>query len=214
MSNVKENAVEQLVAQAESILQKQPFDSGHDLEHHTTVLALALDIASHIDQPVDTDAVRIASMWHDVVTQNVADKDVANRSHIKEDTCDYLGRQMTSLGFRNDLIMKTVTAVRYHSFGDQPQNIEGEVLFDADKLAALDIPRWQKIVQSYKLGLIDQKHYDGYISAGKVWIAEMHSKLHFEYSRQLFKARIKALLEDEWSRSLAEQLGVHLENYL
>lgn len=203
-----------VIDQAVQFLTAQPFDAGHDLEHHRTVLTLAEDIAQHSQVPIDLEALKIAVMWHDVVTEPVDNPDTADRNQIKLHTCEYVRSLLTQQGFAPTFVTTVVEAVQYHSFEDQPRNTEGKILFDADKLAAIDLPRWRKVVQAHETGKMSDTSYIGYLTAGKQWLREMTGKLHFAYSQQLFTERMKAVMQDPWAQKLALQIDVNLETYL
>jgi HD superfamily phosphodiesterase len=197
--------IEIILAEAEKFLEKQPLDAGHDIEHHKTVHKIAKDILKHIPDKVHKDVVEIASMWHDVVTGSITNKD-----EIKQQTCTYLETLLKKNGFDTAFIDKTIIAIRYHSFDDIPQNIEGKVLFDADKLAALDIKRWQRVVMAHEQKKMNDDQFRAYIIEGQRWLKTMHDKLHFAYSRQVFASMMQTIVTDKWVKKLTTSLGVEI----
>jgi len=203
-----------ILSKAEEFLSKQPFDAGHDLEHHQTVKAVALDISDHLEEKIDKEALEIAAMWHDVVTESDINPNTTDRNQIKLKTCDYLEKLLHEMGYENEFIERTILAVRYHSYEDEPRNIEGRVLYDADKLSAVDLARWKKVVLAHNAGKLSDENFNTYITAGKQWLSEMTTKLHFKYSQQLFVSRMTEIANDEWAKQLALSIGVDLTTYL
>jgi HD superfamily phosphohydrolase YqeK len=205
---------EAIISAAVEFLTKQPFDAGHDLEHHQTVRTLAIDIENHIEEEVNKEALGIAAMWHDVVTESDINPNTVDRNQIKLTTSDYLEKLLHENGYESEFIETVILAVKYHSYEDEPRNIEGKVLYDADKLSAVDLARWRKVVIAHNAGKLSDENFNRYITAGKQWLSEMTTKLHFEYSKQLFIKRMTEIANDEWAKQLALSMGVDLTEYL
>lgn len=203
----KSDTVQQIVDIAKDFLETQPYDIGHDLDHHYAVLNIALDIADHIDEKVDRDVLEVATMWHDVVT----DPTNKDKEQIKIQTADYLKNLLIQKDVSSDIVDKTFLAMRYHSYEDIPRNIEGKILYDADKLTTFDLDRWKKIAQAYKAAHITQEHFDKYTHGAVERLLELKNKLHFEYSKGLFETHMHYALSDPWARAFAVEIGLDLE---
>ena len=214
ISNECESPMDYALFCAKLLLVSQPFDAGHDYGHHQEVNNIARDIANHIGgeitEPIDVDALDIATMWHDVVVTIPASTGEKDKQKIKLDTCKKLETFLRKLDFEDVFIINVILAVQFHSYEDEPQNIIGKILFDADKLSTISIDRWVKILQAYKEGKINETDYQMYINDGKKRILEMLGKLHFDYSKELCRQRMKAILEDKRAIEIALEIGLDL----
>ena len=185
--------VDEVVSKAEALLKKNKYDKAHDINHHKRVWKMAEDIARNIKDNTDKDVLRIACMWHDVIIKKHG-TEFRNHSHITNATANYLKRYMLGLGFTHLEAKKAYLAVKHHEFNDKPLNIEGKILFDADKLDALTPERslWfahskqgRNSLWNLKLLLLSKKIIRFYIKR----------KFHFKYSQELFEERIRRLKE-------------------
>lgn len=130
-----------IVETAENFLRTQSYDIGHDLDHHYAVLKIASDITDHLDETVDREALKIAVMWHDVVS----DSTVKDKEEIKIQTAEYLKNLLLDNEVEHNKVEEIFLAVRYHSYEDTPRNTIGKILYDADKLTTFDLNRWKKL---------------------------------------------------------------------
>ncbi len=204
--------VPKIIQRAETLLKEHPYDVGHDLEHHLEVWKLAQDIANHIEEKVDYDALQLAVMWHDVVTLEKFDNTFKDRDRITEKTADELEELLKKEKFTKSFISKVILAILHHGFEDQQVNTEGEILYDADKLSALDVTRWIKLFDAAKAGRLSPVSVEAYKKSGKKWISTMRGKLHFQYSKNLHDRMIKALLKDEKAIAIAKTAGWDLKS--
>jgi HD superfamily phosphohydrolase YqeK len=183
--------VHKLIDQAVERLSKQAFDEAHDLRHAEAVWKTAEDICTHIDKVVNKDIIKIACYWHDVVvtpkTQWAEGKNVSA-------TADYLEKKMTKAGFEQESTQKTVAAIRWHEFDDEPVNIEGQIVWDADKLEPFNPDRWLGAIHAVQAGKMTEAKFDALIDTGLKWLKVLRHKYHFDYSRKLFDERLTALL--------------------
>lgn len=211
----------QLLAEARQKLTQNPFDAGHDLSHAEAVWATSQEIVNHLhldpgssedpgsDHP-HLDALQIACFWHDVVVKppdklNPAGENVA-------DTADYLKSRMKVLNFPPTFIRLTVDAVRYHQFNDVPVNLEGRILWDADKLEALNLDRWLAAKKAVDQGKMSSDKLDSYINTALEWLKVLRSKYHFDYSRSLFDKRLKILTSNPELQALAYEKGINFQS--
>lgn len=107
-------------------------DSAHDAEHVYRVLNNALVIAREMEN-VDYDVLIAACLLHDIARPvQIQDPSLCHASVGGEKAYHFL----ISSGFSVDFANKVRDCIRTHRFrkNDQPNSLEGEILFDADKL--------------------------------------------------------------------------------
>lgn len=216
MSNRENNAtqINKIVNDAKDFLKKNPFDQGHDLSHHQRVWKLARTIADDINEKVDIDVLKISVMWHDVVVSESNKWSLQKKHDNLIEMLKYLDNLLTSLKFPIDKKRKILNAIAGHEFGSKQLNIEGKVLFDADKLDALDPARWLKVINAVKSRKMNQFQLKMYAMVGKVWLKTMRGKLNFEYSRILHDRMIRKLANNPQARKIALDFGLDLKKYL
>lgn len=202
--------VSKIVSEAERYLKKNPFDAGHDIKHHREVWELAKDIVNHISKPVDKSALKISVMWHDVIVNKTRNKNFNNRSRLEKESHKHLKDSLESSGFKKDFVGKVLLAIKHHGYDDRPVNIEGKVLYDADKLSGLIPARWQRVENAYKNGEISDSHLKIYKSVGEEWFKNMKEKLHFEYSKKLYDNMISNVRKNKKALKLANKFGANL----
>lgn len=209
---------EQIVEEAKKLLVKNPFDSGHDLAHHEAVWQTAKDIMLHIEEKVDSDALKIACYWHDAVLIEMElykSKNARENKRRVDYTAEYLKKRMQELEFEKSFISRTVSAVQYHEYNRKPRNTEGKILYDADKLEVVGFERIKRMLQAVAQKKMSNLKLKLYIKTGKIWIKTLRSKFYFDYSMLLFDHRMKTLqhkLEnDKKSRELAASIGIDVD---
>ncbi|MBN1332069.1 hypothetical protein JW978_04270 [Candidatus Dojkabacteria bacterium] len=188
-----------IINEAKKLLQENPLDAGHDLSHHERVNELALDIAKQIgDKKLDLDVLEIASMWHDV--------------QLKEglDLSDYLKARLYELKFGERFTAKVAECIRSHSFNQDPELLEAQILYDADKLDTLSIERGRKVAKSLLNRDMDGARKQIYINVGKAWIKEMRQKLHFDVTKRIYDERVKTILQSKEVDKLAQRLEIDI----
>lgn len=108
-------------------------DSAHDEQHIYRVLYAALEIAN--DYSVDNDVLITASLLHDI----------GRNAQINDSSLDHaiVGSSMAydyliSIGWQNEKARHVKNCISTHRYRNhnEPQTIEAEILFDADKLDA------------------------------------------------------------------------------
>jgi hypothetical protein len=185
--------VDVAVKKAETLLKQNKYDAAHDINHHNRVWEIARDIAVNIYSNIDIDILRIACMWHDVLLKE-HEGDIKNHAGITNATAIYLRRYMEELGFNKRQAKMAYLAVKHHELSDKPINIEGEILYDADKLDAFTPERsiWFARSRRGKTSLWSLKLILLRSSLIRYFIKR---KFHFEYSRKLFDERVNNLLK-------------------
>lgn len=198
-----------LITKAKEILEKTPYDMGHDVFHHERVWGNAQIIVEKEKLHVDLDVLYVACMWHDV-TLGKKDEAEARQLHIDE-TLDFLAELMKAEEFSESFRQQVIDAIRDHGFEKKKQaNIEGEVLFDADKLDALDPNRYRKLVEAIQRKKLSRLKLFMYTQATKLWLRTMRNRYHFQTSKEIHDQRIQDLLQDTQTIQLAKELGVDI----
>lgn len=206
--------ISKLIEEGEKLLKSNPYDEGHDLTHHQNVWENAQDIAKNINIPYDKNTLHIASIWHDVVTTEIKDRNFKDRNKITEKTCIYLGNLMRTEELTENLIERTILAIRYHDTKSKPVNTEGKILYDADKLEMLNVNRWKRILGAIKKGSMPKIKLMLYKKFGKYWLKRLKSKYNFDYTRRLHDNKVKLLLNNQEAQTMAKELGEDLKSIL
>ena len=183
--------VNKVLEQAKILLKLQRYDDVHDFNHHKRVWNIAKKIVGRVDEPVNRDVLKIACMWHDVIIKNYAFKSKKHKL-ITTETANYLKNYMINLGFSLQEAQKAYFAVKHHEFSNKPLNIEGKILFDADKLDAFTPERsvWFAKSTQGKNALWSLKLFLLRIRLARFYVKR---KFHFKYSRQLFEKSVREL---------------------
>jgi len=198
-----------ILDESANLLTKQPFDDAHDLSHHERVWENAQKIAGQIPEKLNRDALHVAVMWHDVM---VGDEKLLNKRHKNIGLIlNRLQLLMSENGFDSNFQKIVTEAIKHHEFGSKKQvNIEGKVLFDADKLDALNPTRYRKIINAIKSKKISKLQTFLYVQAAKLWLRTMRSRYHFEISKQMHDKLVAQLLQDKEAIDLGNELGVDI----
>jgi hypothetical protein len=163
------------IERAKELLTKSPFDVYHTLDHHTEVVQNIFDIVKQEKINCDTQLLEIAAWWHDVF------KDDPRESEL-------LTEEFSNFGLDKE-IQKISNIISGHSFSQEQQSVEAKLLYDADKIALVSIPRWRFAFNQFDLGLIPKEERDKYISEWNRRMPIMEAKLNFIYSRQIFRQK-------------------------
>jgi uncharacterized protein len=110
----------------------QGADSVHDFDHVLRVLALAERIGAA--EGADMEIVRAAALLHDVERERAEAEGLDHAACGADRARDILARHPTE---RVEAVAHAIAAHRFRSTGVQPQTLEAQVLFDADKLDAI-----------------------------------------------------------------------------
>ncbi len=201
--------VSNLVVRAKQLLKKYAYDSAHDLSHHERVWDVAQEIVQREDLTLNIDALRVACYWHDLVLEPKAESE-DRQKHLVE-TLNYLSKLMKSRGFKVSFRQRVCDAIKNHSYEKMKQlNIEGEVLFDADKLDAINPNRYRKLILAVSSKQISKFKVFMYRQAAKHWLKTMRDRYHFQASRIMHDKKMKQLLADRAIVQTAKDLGIDL----
>lgn len=183
MDNLHRGAINR----AKELLSKNPFDLYHTLDHHAEVVLNIFDIINHEKIDLKTDLLEIATWWHDVFKDNPREKEL-------------LTKEFTDLGLSQEEIRKIINIVVGHSFGQEQQGIEAKLLYDADKIALISIPRWKYAFARFNAGLISKEERDKYIPEWNRRMPIMEDKLNYKYSKLTFRQKHAEFVD--WLKSI------------
>ena len=202
--------IKPLILEAERLLRANPRDGVHGLDHHLRVWDGARGIVESLDEEVDREALQVAVMWHDVM---ISPESLSlGAEGLLAETVGHLAELMEKEGFEVEFRDKVLEAIRHHNFLTRRQmNVEGKVLFDADKLDALNPIRYLQIVESVKSRKLSKLQIFAYTKAAKLWLRTMRKRYHFEASRERHDELIEGLLADRETVEFARELGVDIE---
>ncbi len=183
-------------------------DSVHDFDHITRVLRLAERIA--IAEGADVQIVRTAALLHD---WGRAEATAGQADHAAEAA----GRARTLLqGADPSWVEAVVHAIAAHRFRSQPdpQTLEAQVLFDADKLDAIGAIG---VARAYAYGGAHQQRLWAPVEAVDVarWEAEgddldQHTPVH-EFMVKL--SRLKERLYTRTGKAIAEERHQYMADF-
>ncbi len=193
-----------LIKKARDILRTKPFDGVHDLSHHVSVYKTALQIAENINFEFDKKTLELAVMWHDVTAPGNEKNEVATAELIKD--------EMVALDFSDKDINEVYNAIAHHGYNQQPRNMIGKMLWDADKLDFLSINRWKNGLKMETDGKATFKAAKEMFEKVLKMIPTIPEKLHFEISQQIFDERLKELKASPVAKKIAEHYGCELRN--
>lgn len=114
-------------------------DAAHDFDHVQRVTELALHIAQA--EGADLTVVRLAALLHDVPVPDEAEQDarIQRRSHHLA-AAAYARDLLIARGLGTGQAAQVVHCIEAHRFRDQsvqPQTLEAQCLYDADKLDSI-----------------------------------------------------------------------------
>jgi hypothetical protein len=118
---------------------------------------------------------------------------------------------MVKKGFDQPFITSVLNAVKHHNFLTKHQmSLEGKVLFDADKLDALNPVRYKRIIAAIKNKQMSKVQTFLMVEAAKLWLRTMRSRYHFPISRELHDKLIAKLVTDREAIEVAKKFGVDI----
>jgi len=183
-------------------------DPVHGFDHIERVYFMVQRLA--VEAGCDLEIVSAAALLHDAEGSHPAD-DTARHSH-QHASADFARQFLLAEGWQEDRIEAVVHCIRAHRFRDereQPQTLEAQILFDADKLDAIGaIGVARAIAFAARLG---QPPYappsDHFRQHGETLPGEPHSAYH-EYLFKLSK------LEGRLFTLTARQIGAERHRFM
>lgn len=179
-------------------------DHVHGFDHVLRVYRMAENLS--LAENADIEIVRAAVLLHDAQGSETKRGDEGRLNHHYT-SAEFAWQLLETEGWPEDRIQEVLHCIRAHRFRDkseQPQTIEAQVLFDADKLdaiGAIGVARAlsYSVIEGLPFYAEPSKHF---LKTGKTEPHEPHTAYH-EY---LFKLRkIKALLYTTTAQAIAEQ---------
>lgn len=176
---MKNSLTGQAVVEAQKLLIKSPFDSGHDVRHHTKVWENVLKISfnENLTEKIDWNVLEIATWWHDY--------ERGSTEHLA------LQKTLKKLNADENFIKSVLKTINSHSFHDDGQfTLESKVLFDADKIEYVSFPRWYDFVQAHLSGIESSEAVVGYCENLNKRLAKVVETLYFTTTRDIFKTTL------------------------
>lgn len=197
-----------------------PTDPIHGFDHVLRVYAMAERLASN--ENGDLEIVRAAALLHDINSDKLPDiHSGLERAHDNQRlehhlaSAEFAARLLEAEGWAPERIAAVEHCIRAHRFRDereQPESLEAQILYDADKLDAIGaIGVARAIAFSVKSGSPIYTHpSEQFEKTGLKEPGETHSAYH-EY---LFKLRkIKERLFTSSGRAIAEERHRFMREY-
>lgn len=192
-------------------------DPVHGFDHVLRVYRLAERLAQA--EGADLEIVRAAVLLHDATPDpamtNQPTNQSSNRSTHHHASAAFARQVLQVEGWPEERIAAVEHCIRAHRFRDdseQPQTLEAQVLFDADKLDAIGaIGVARAIAYAARAGCpAYAEPSDGFVRSGKLAAGELHSSYH-EF---LFKLRkLKDRMYTAGARQMAEERHRRMEAF-
>lgn len=184
------------VKAAQKRLLNNPYDIYHDINHHSSVWNNCLTISFNEKLSPNFETLEIAAWWHDVFRD--------------KDYLDKLSMALNKSGLGPCQIKEVVSLVGEHSFGKKQTSIETNILYDADKLELVSIPRFKYASLAYEQGLITIEERERYTHRWNEIIEDVENTLHYKFSKSEFKNRLENFLHylDSIDRNNKERFSI------
>ena len=179
-------------------------DHVHGFDHVLRVFHMAERLS--LAENADIEIVRAAALLHDAQGSETEGGDMGRLNHHYT-SAEFARQVLETEGWSEDRIQEVLHCIRAHRFRDQseqPQTIEAQVLFDADKLDAIGaIGVSRALAYSVVEGLpFYAEPSDYFLQTGYKEPGEPHTAYH----EHLFKLRkIKTLLYTKTAQAIADQ---------
>jgi HD superfamily phosphohydrolase YqeK len=174
--------IERAVEAAQKAHTETPYDPGHDLLHHELVWTNCQMIVKgeQLEDQIDQDLLHTAAMWHDWER----DQEPVKTRAILQD-----------LEVPAHFIEKIISLIGEHSFEDSQITLEGQILYDADKLEYLSLPRYNAVIEATRSGRMSWGILAKYQKLLGERINTVKDQLHFESAKKEFERRLKEIAE-------------------
>lgn len=176
-----------LITQAQLKLVKHPYDIYHDIGHHYKVLDNCLLIG--IEEKLKPNFVLLEkAVWcHDLNKNSKNEYQLLNRF-----LSQYCTKKETA---------EIIQLIKEHPYKSQQNSIESKLLYDADKLELVSIPRWKRAFDAYEYDEISLEERDRYVQAWNKRINNNIVKtLHYRTSLEIFNINYNKFVE--WLKSI------------
>jgi HD superfamily phosphodiesterase len=172
---------ELLIQRAQQYLTESPFDAGYDLDHHQRVVNNCLIIVEKEGLELDLEVLVVAAWWHDIER-----KDLERNNQLLRSAAEDAGIDVA-------IAEKGIHILNSHSFGNSQEDLEAQVLFDADKIEYVSAPRIRRVLAAVERGEMTDAVWEKYKVALGERIPHVPGMLHFEASKALFKQQLGEL---------------------
>lgn len=167
-----------LVQFAQDYLKESPFDAGHDLEHHARVVGHCKRIVKEEKLTLDWKALETAAWWHDIERKDLDKNNKLLRNVAREN------------GISMDLADRAIGILNKHSFGNEQDDLESNVLFDADKIEYVSVQRYERVFEAVRQGAMSKEVWNRYKTKLGERIPHIPTMLHFSVSKQIFRDQL------------------------
>lgn len=159
-------------------------DTFHDHVHIQSVVDTSLRIAKLF--PVDPDIIEISAWWHDV------GRFYCRAGHEQVSAVLAYG-SLRRMGFDGNTAETVYNAIVHHN--GNPETIEGMIIYDADNLDIISVPRWKRALKTGNLIHIE----DVIEEAGRVdeILLLDASRVVYEDMAENFKSYVETLIDTE-----------------
>ncbi len=132
------SALESVRRQAEKLT--QGFPPTHDWTHNLRVLKTVKLLLASEKRPVNMEVLELAVYLHDIARK--MEDDLGGKIDHAKKSAEMAAEILKKEGFTSEIIERVCHCIRAHRFrkhdGDeQPQSVEAELLYDADKLECI-----------------------------------------------------------------------------
>lgn len=159
-----------LVAQKRLI--ENSVDLAHDIMHHYRVVEFSLKIRELERNDCDEKTLIIAGWFHDIVN-----RDGSNILAVKAMLAPYI---------KDKRIDNIIASISEHSYKKKQNTDVSKILYDADKLEYVNLPRLKWLLQIHEDHYISEKKFIFYVSQWFRRISKIHQSLHFNSSKKMF----------------------------
>ncbi|MBP9758695.1 hypothetical protein KBD45_03295 [Candidatus Dojkabacteria bacterium] len=151
------------------------FDVYHDIGHHYSVWSNGIEIAQSEKLTYDYKIFELSAWLHDT------DKGNETQNFLKS-----LALKYSEL---SEIFLKVENVIAEHSFGQTQTTVESKLLYDADKIELVSLPRWQNAFNQYEENLITIEQRDKYVSEWNRRMPLLKGNLHFNESNAMFETK-------------------------
>ncbi|MDC0449235.1 HD domain-containing protein [bacterium] len=171
--------IPELFLSAQKLHTQSPADPAHDWIHHWSVLSNALEIVGMENLDVKLEILVGACLFHDF------DRGDKNHQRVAID--------ILKKGFNKSEFNEILKTIKEHPFGQKQTSTEAKVLYDADKLAYLNLLRHYELNVFNGVDEEGTKLHTKYKKLYEERIDSVYGTLHYGYTRIRFRDRMKAL---------------------
>lgn len=182
-----------LILKAQEILRLSSRDPLHDYSHALRTCENAESIITREGLGIflDKGLLRNAIWWHDV-----------DRGRKDGDDSFTFKKYAEELNLSFVYVNKVVGIIGEHSFGKKQTTLESKVLYDADKLEYVSIPRVENLLRAKKVGLIEESMIEEFKTSWGLLIKNIEPTLNFLSTKHFFIERKKQFLD--WGREIPD----------